>query len=150
MTNTETPTGIVSINDFAKQAWDGAEAKGFHAEGNRKREALVAARATGDPVQILDAEENLSNYWAKRIFLVVTELTEAFDELRAGRAMDEVWYSGTDRPAPWKPEGVPSELADTFIRLGDLIWEASIDLDKTAAEKLEYNATRAFMHGKKF
>lgn len=51
---------------------------------------------------------------------------------------------------PLKPEGVPSEIADIVIRCLDFAGEHGIDLAEVIREKLEYNATRARMHGKKF
>jgi NTP pyrophosphatase (non-canonical NTP hydrolase) len=49
-----------------------------------------------------------------------------------------------------KPEGFPVELADAVIRLFGLAYEAGIDLPAAIEEKLAYNATRPFKHGKQF
>jgi hypothetical protein len=52
---------------------------------------------------------------------------------------------------PFKPEGVPSELADTVIRIFDFCFTENIDLGAIIEEKLAYNKTREQMHGgKKF
>lgn len=80
-----------------------------------------------------------------KLMLLVTEAAEAMEAFREGHALDEVWYEkdGT------KPCGIPSELADIFIRLVDTAEDAGIDLATVVLEKMEYNRTRPFLHGKK-
>lgn len=85
-------------------------------------------------------------YWDRKLLLVVSEIVEAQDEIRHGKAIDEHYYSGDDN----KPEGAPSEMADAVIRLLGIAYEAGIDLSKVIEEKVSYNATREFMHGKSF
>jgi len=48
-----------------------------------------------------------------------------------------------------KPEGIPSELADIIIRIGDFCGYYGIDLDAAIREKLEYNKSRSYRHGNK-
>lgn len=96
--------------------------------------------------------------------LVDTEVAEAIEEIRHGRAMNEVYYSGgfdmgttpgqqresVDRAGmPRKPEGVPSELADIVIRVLDIADTYRIDLGSAIVQKLNHNATRGFHHGGK-
>lgn len=88
----------------------------------------------------------LRHWQGNKLMLMVSELVEAHDELRNGHAADETYHSlGT------KPEGVPSELADTVIRIFDFCYTEKIDLGAIIEEKLAYNRTRERMHGgKKF
>lgn len=75
-----------------------------------------------------------------RLALVATELSEAIEEVRNGHAVTEMHYpskpfvdehgvvaNGYAQP-PWKPEGVPSELADVAIRLLDTADTLGADL----------------------
>lgn len=48
-----------------------------------------------------------------------------------------------------KPEGVPAELADIFIRIGDAAAEYGIDLEEEVILKMAYNSTRPQKHGGK-
>lgn len=48
-----------------------------------------------------------------------------------------------------KPEGVPAELADIFIRIGDTVTEYGIDLAQEVLLKQAYNSTRPHKHGGK-
>ena len=106
------------------------------------------------------------------IALIHSELSEALEEERAGRAL--VWYHCTEGdpslpcdPADEtdcfqygyehtcqyrdaKPEGVAVELADAVIRIADLCGYLGIDLDTVISEKMAYNETRPFKHGKRF
>lgn len=112
-----------------------------------------------------EAQANLRNHQIMALALIITEASEAIEELRNGRAIDETWYScrvggttyawtaGDEVPIlalgyPAKPEGVPSELADIVIRVLDLSAKAGIDLSSMIQEKLGYNATREYKHGK--
>jgi NTP pyrophosphatase (non-canonical NTP hydrolase) len=132
-----------ALHDIQRLIGNANANKGFHEEGDAIRHAV----AIGDA-----AEYVLTNYYANKLLLIVSEIVEAHDELRAGRSMTETWYvenfGHEDQPA--KPEGVPSELADAVIRCFDLADEAGIDLAAIIDEKLAYNATRPFKHGKKF
>ncbi len=47
-----------------------------------------------------------------------------------------------------KPEGIPSELADVVIRVGHYAGANGIDLAGAVREKMVYNSTRPFKHGK--
>ena len=102
------------------------------------------------------------------ICLVHSELSEALEEVRNGRAPNETYYSGKiTHPledggyvvvpatttivtnACTKPEGVPSELADVIIRIGDICGYYGIDLEAIIKQKLEYNKSRSYRHGNK-
>lgn len=78
----------------------------------------------------------------EKLMLIVSELSEALEEFRAGRK--DVWYRDTDQ----KPEGIGMELADVQIRLAELCETLEIDLETCIIEKQEFNKSREFMHGK--
>lgn len=131
--------------------------RGFHEEGDALRESLDAPES--DVVS-----SDLRNYYITKLALIGTEVSEAIEELRNGRAVDEVWYSAKHSGATYtwaagekpdalqyltgKPEGVPSELADIVIRAFDFADEAGFSIGEAIIEKLSFNATRPFKHGK--
>lgn len=78
--------------------------------------------------------------------LIVTEVAEAVEEYRDNHPMTETYYND-DKPN--KPEGVPSELADIIIRIGDVCEKYEIDLAESFHEKFEFNFTRGYKHGGK-
>ena len=78
------------------------------------------------------------------LMLVVSEVSEAFEEVRNNHAMSETYYSEGG-----KMEGVPSELADIIIRVMDLSEYYGINLSEVIAEKHKFNLTRPFKHGGK-
>lgn len=81
-----------------------------------------------------------------RLMLMVSELAEALEEFREGRGLTEIYYN-PDKPD--KPEGIPIELADVVIRIGDLCGYEGIDLEAAIKLKMEYNRTRPYRHGGK-
>lgn len=77
------------------------------------------------------------------IALIHTEVSEAFEEFRNGHTVTDLYY------VDGKPEGVPAELADIVIRIGDLCGWCGIDLEHALEVKMEYNKSRPYRHGDK-
>jgi len=67
------------------------------------------------------------------VMLIVTELAEAVE---ADRHNDK--------------DNFKEEIADTYIRLGDMCEYLNIDIEKEIIKKMEYNKTRPKKHGKKY
>lgn len=122
-----------TISELQERAWQQSAAKGFHDD---------------EPTQ----GRELSMLNAERIALIHSELSEALEELRNGRAANESYYPtmSIHQHGTHKPEGVPSEMADVVIRVLDFCGANDIDLEAMITEKLDYNATRGHKHGKKF
>ena len=67
------------------------------------------------------------------VMLIVTELAEAVE---------------ADRKDNWS--NFKEEIADTYIRLGDMCAYLNIDIENEINKKMEYNKTRPKKHGKKY
>lgn len=78
-----------------------------------------------------------------RLALVHAEVSEAVEEIRDGRPLNQIYMNGE------KPEGVPSELADIVIRVFDFCGRYDIDLEAAIKQKMAYNTTRPMRHGGK-
>lgn len=104
----------MTISEMQKISWETSELKGFHKN---------------------------SHHPATRLMLIVSELSEACEELRKGHSPDEIYFKDG------KPEGFPIEMADAVIRIGDLCAEHNVDLQSAIGMKLEFNTTRPLMHG---
>lgn len=74
------------------------------------------------------------------LMLIVSELAEALEEYRNGHRPNDIYF------ADHKPEGVPIEIADAVIRIGDLCSRYAIDLDSAVRMKMDYNKGRPFKH----
>lgn len=111
---------------------------------------------------------------AEKIALIHEETSEMLGEIRSGRDPLEIYFkdtkgkigpAGQEYPEQayetgedgiaiplLKPEGFLVELADVFIRGGDLAFlvHGREELVKARAIKDEYNRTRPYKHGRKF
>lgn len=87
------------------------------------------------------------------LLLVVSEIVEGQEELRDGRAPNEVYYEDNNPGRAGqlrKPCGFPSEMADALIRILDICAKFNIDIDAIVQEKLAFNRSRPPKHGRQF
>ncbi|NHN33513.1 hypothetical protein G9U52_27230 [Paenibacillus sp. S3N08] len=106
----------LSINDLVNEAHQNAINKGWYEE----------PRTFGEVIALMHSE-----------------LSEALEDHRNGRGLQEVYFEGE------KPCGIPVELADTVIRIFDTCGHLGIDLETAIRIKMDYNATREIRHGGK-
>lgn len=136
------------LSTLQQEAWTISERHGHHEESDilkapfKQEPGITSSYDQGDV-------RALRHYYSEKLLLLHSEISEAHDEMRDGHAMDETYYSETDLSLVKKPLGVPSELADIVIRVAELAQEAGIDLNKIVIEKMKYNKTRPYRHGRK-
>ena len=82
----------------------------------------------------------------EKMMLVVSEISEAVEEFRNGKGLNETFY-GPGNPA--KPLGIPTEIADAIIRLLDWCESNDVDIETALLDKMEYNESRMYRHGGK-
>jgi len=105
-------------------AYETAKSKGWHDPGMEK--------TVGDDIALMHSE-----------------LSEALEDFRAGKGVRALTFGQENKHGLPKPEGVPSELADVIIRIGDFSKVHEIDLGQAVNAKMQYNAGREWRHGGK-
>lgn len=143
------------VSDLQELCGVTAASKGFHED--RPTAPLESASSRITDIERKLYEQRLRDWQGNKLMLIVSEAAEAQDEIRKGKEAAETYYpteaeSDYDYAEPilHKPEGVPSEIADIVIRCFDFAYTEGFSLADIIVEKLEYNASREYMHGKKF
>lgn len=72
--------------------------------------------------------------------LIHSEISEALEAHRKGLNDDKLPHR----------DGLEVELADALIRILDMAAGLNMDIEGAVREKLEYNKTREYKHGKRF
>lgn len=130
---------------------------------------------------VLEAHQtsNEKGWWAtppsfpESLALVHSELSEALEDYRNGRPVQQLYYQAKNEAGEWvdvayvyldgqvhrqsndydisslKPCGPASELADVVIRVADLCGYYGIDLEQVLRLKMAYNRERLYRHGGK-
>ncbi|BCW61870.1 hypothetical protein [Arthrobacter sp. StoSoilB22] len=157
---------IESLTELQALVFSVNESKGFH--NDRPKPMRIGSSVAAQK----ERQAALANWQGNKLLLIVSEIAEAQDEIRNGHAADETYYPEPPLPTSLvaevgvakarelisedqegklrKPEGVPSEIADVVIRCFDFAATEGFNLGQIIAEKIAYNSTRPFMHGKKF
>ena len=73
-----------------------------------------------------------------------SEISEALEEYRDGRAFDDIYYEESGKPC-----GIAVELADLIIRVLDTCAFEGIPLADAMAQKMAYTMGRPYRHGGK-
>jgi NTP pyrophosphatase (non-canonical NTP hydrolase) len=123
---------VQGLNDMAADLYNVSSEHGFW-EG---KEVTVGGAGIG--------------VWTERelpeaLMLIVSEAAEALEDYRDGKGPDEFIYGPGN---PRKPEGIPSEMADIIIRALDVCGRYGIDIERALKEKIDYNRSRLFKHGR--
>lgn len=122
-----------------------------------------AAKERGWWAPLEDDPANMtSDILASKLMLIVSELSEALEEIRNGKPdlyfanplVTSEMISDVEEAVRYaakghKPEGVVIELADAVIRIMDLCGFMGWSLSHALWIKSEYNKTREFRHGGK-
>lgn len=112
------------LNEFSGQCHLNAVNKGFY----EKVENIINKLENNQDKEVL---ENL--FKCQQLLLIITELTEATEELRCNNI-----------------NKFNVEIADTFLRLFDLVGYLNIDIEKEIKEKILINKKRPKLHNKEF
>ena len=129
------------LNHVVVNAGCNALDKGFHTMYSQLKDTLNTIKTNDNESDINALLEFIDNQnICTNLMLVVSELGEAVEHLRAGRfANSETWK-----------ETFEEEIADAIIRLGDLCFHLGIDIKPIIEKKMKYNTERPIKHGKKF
>ncbi|AYQ99271.1 nucleotide pyrophosphohydrolase [Brevibacterium phage Cantare] len=123
---------LLTIEALVERAHTNSAKKGFWNE-------FTKAEIKGD-------ETALRALINEKLLLVVSEITEAMEELRSGHTPQEIYKGDAG-----KPEGFGVEIADALIRMFDLVGGLDLPIGDIISQKMGYNSeSRGHMHGRQF
>lgn len=148
----------MSLNELAKEIYENNKQKGFWPDEGERNPLEVLALIHSEVSECL--EEIRDGKWAESTSWHSTTGTRFPRDGRIENDPDGTWLLFAEERVRitedmwrgWgyvpKPEGVPSELADIIIRVLDACGAWGINIEKAVREKIEYNATRDYKHGR--
>lgn len=164
----------MTIKELQEKAFENAKAHGFHDPDPAIEllKSLVSAAIDQGKVSLSDQKamadflkKHSSRSVAESLALIHSEVSEALEADRnnetalkleykiVGGVYDQKYTSEcsiSEDGIIGKPVGLPSELADIMIRVGDLAGQLNIDLEAVIELKMNYNKTRPIKHGKAY
>jgi NTP pyrophosphatase (non-canonical NTP hydrolase) len=121
----------LGLNKLARECHKTAKDHGFWAEG---------------------PQSQLEQADAACFALMHSEISEALEARRKpidpAHPYEYITYQQPGRPD--KPAGIAEEMADVIIRVLDFCGARHIDIDRAVREKMAYNKSRPYKHGKNF
>lgn len=115
----------LNIDTLCKEAHKNAKTKGFY-------EDIELIQSTYE-INSNEYKMFLNNALATRLMLINCEVAEAVEGLRKNDM-----------------ENFKEEIADIFIRLGDLCGSLNINIEEEIIKKMKKNKERPYKHGKNF
>ena len=121
-----------SLSELAKTSYEVSKSKGWWEDGPRSDASVIS--------------------------LMHSEVSEALEDYRLNHAPNESWLEITseiggvkvsirDDVNGTKPCGVPSELADVAIRIGDYFGGRGLDLEEAYSRTADFNPIKDFEDG---
>jgi NTP pyrophosphatase (non-canonical NTP hydrolase) len=128
-----------NLNELSKEIYEGNKLRGFDVSKENIGQTLMLV--VSELAEALEADRK-----AKYANLEVFENCMAADDINEGD-MDLYVYQSFQETIK---DTFQDEIADSFIRLFDLVGGLQIDIEKHIKYKLEYNSKREFKHGKRY
>jgi hypothetical protein len=139
--NTELQKYLANAFDiFCELCAATAESKGFHEDEKRMYERIARDTQLHD-----DRQTWLNDHAWLENQLVQAEIGRAVSEF--GEAIEGVRKPGPDSHLPQHLNWI-TEFADVFIRAGDTLGKRRLTIGQCIIDKMLYNLTRPYKHGK--
>lgn len=122
----------MEIKELCTRSHETAKEKGFYGNHERRVKFLTDLNCTGIVGDLTELEI------IRRLDLIHSELGESLEALRKNKR------------GLLEKDTFEDEIADVFIRLGDLCGWLDIDIEQQIEWKMNFNTTREKMHGKQF
>ena len=156
--------GSKSINDLRDECLDNAVKHGFTEATPGEDIALMHTELSEGMEDIRDGVDLRTVWYEEKVPLMISDIMfvggdqvdrqvvvdgkPMWRTIRHDQPFPSLPNGGWDIDHPYKPCGVPSEMADTIIRVLHFCGKHGIDIESALRQKMFYNETRPIKHGR--
>jgi len=143
----------MTINELIETSHSNSKAKGFW----DKYDYIINTLTNHKEFYRNDLDYTKQLFITQKLMLIVSELSESLEALRVNKicdttddilALEDEEFINTFKEKV--KDTFEDEIADVFIRLGDMCGHMNIDIEKHILLKQKFNSTRDKLHGKNF
>ena len=142
----------MTIKELVDKSYQTSKSKGFHDNYN-----IILKMVETKEFSLENIEYVKQLLVSQKLMLIVSELGESLEATRINRFTDTtediLSLEGEEFIKTFKEkvkDTFEDEIADVFIRLGDMCGSLNVDIEKHILLKQKFNETRSKMHGKNF
>lgn len=140
---------VKGLNELSEDAARTAKAHGFDDASVGEEIALQHSELSEALEDYRKGHSPTAKWWEEKVQAFTSDGSAIIDAGKPVYVAIKHFVPRSLEGKLYKPCGIPSEIADVIIRALHFSGKYGINIEEEVAEKMAYNETREFKHGKK-